>query len=53
MFEETPLVDVAEEFNRYSARKLVIADAELRSMGVSGVYSPINTSTTRRSRSCR
>jgi transmembrane sensor len=39
IFEETPLVEVAEEFNRYSTRRLVIADRELRSMGISGVYS--------------
>lgn len=39
IFDETPLVEVAEEFNRYSTRRLVIADAELGSLGISGVYS--------------
>jgi transmembrane sensor len=39
IFDETPLIEVAEEFNRYSTRRLVIADSELRSLGVSGVYS--------------
>jgi len=39
IFEATPLSDVAEEFNRYNTRKLVIADPALRSVGISGVYS--------------
>jgi len=39
IFEETPLAEVAEEFNRYNTRRLVISDPELRSMGISGVYS--------------
>lgn len=39
IFEATPLAEVAEEFNRYSARRLVIVDPELKSLGVSGVYS--------------
>lgn len=39
IFEDTPLSEVAEEFNRYSTRQLVIADPQLRSLGVSGVYS--------------
>lgn len=39
IFEDTPLADVAEEFNRYNARPLVISDPGLRSMGISGVYS--------------
>lgn len=39
IFDETPLSEVAEEFNRYSTRKLVIADAQLGSLGVSGVFS--------------
>jgi transmembrane sensor len=41
IFDETPLADVAEEFNRYSTRRLVIVDPELRTIGVSGVYSSI------------
>jgi transmembrane sensor len=39
IFEATPLSDVADEFNRYNTRKLVIADPALRSVGISGVYS--------------
>jgi transmembrane sensor len=39
IFEETPLAEVAEEFNRYNTRRLIVADPELRSMGISGVYS--------------
>jgi transmembrane sensor len=39
IFEETPLSEVAEEFNRYNTRRLVIVDLELRSLGISGVYS--------------
>jgi len=38
IFEETPLAEVAEEFNRYNTRRLVISDPELRSLGISGVY---------------
>jgi len=39
MFEETPLSDVAEEFNRYNRRPLTIDDRELRGVKISGVYS--------------
>jgi transmembrane sensor len=39
IFEETPLSDVAEEFNRYNTRRLVIEDPALRALGISGVYS--------------
>jgi transmembrane sensor len=39
MFEETPLREVAEEFNRYNRRPLAIDDAELQSLKISGVYS--------------
>jgi transmembrane sensor len=39
IFEATPLSDVADEFNRYNRKKLIIADAALRSLGISGVYS--------------
>jgi len=39
IFDATPLGDVADEFNRYNTRKLVIADPALRSVGISGVYS--------------
>jgi transmembrane sensor len=39
IFEETPLAEVAVEFNRYNSRRLVIVDPQLRSVGISGVYS--------------
>jgi len=39
MFEETPLSDVAEEFNRYNRRPLTIDDQELQKVKISGVYS--------------
>ncbi|HMA00512.1 MAG TPA: FecR family protein [Steroidobacteraceae bacterium] len=39
MFEETPLRDVAEEFNRYNRRPLAIDDRELQKLKISGVYS--------------
>jgi transmembrane sensor len=39
IFEETPLRDVAEEFNRYNRRPLTIDDRELQNVKISGVYS--------------
>lgn len=39
VFDSAPLRDVAEEFNRYNERPIVIADAELESFGVIGVFS--------------
>jgi transmembrane sensor len=39
IFDDTPLEKVAEEFNLYSKRRLVIEDPSLQSVGVSGVYS--------------
>jgi transmembrane sensor len=39
IFEETPLSDVAEEFNRYNRRPLIIDDGELEKLRISGVYS--------------
>jgi len=39
VFEETPLAEVAEEFNRYNTRHLLIVDPQLRTLGISGVYS--------------
>jgi transmembrane sensor len=44
VFEDTPLAEVAEEFNRYNSRSLVIADAELRHVGISGLYSSTDPS---------
>ncbi|HEY8509266.1 MAG TPA: FecR domain-containing protein [Steroidobacteraceae bacterium] len=42
VFENTPLAEVIEEFNRYSARTLILDDPRLRSMAVSGIYSTSN-----------
>lgn len=39
IFEETPLSEVAEEFNRYNRRPLTIEDSELKKLRISGVYS--------------
>ncbi|HEV7357728.1 MAG TPA: FecR family protein [Steroidobacteraceae bacterium] len=39
IFEETPLSDVAEEFNRYNRRPLTIDGGELEKLRISGVYS--------------
>jgi transmembrane sensor len=44
VFEDTPLVDVAEEFNRYNVRRLVIRDERLQRMGISGLYSSTDPS---------
>jgi transmembrane sensor len=37
-FDETRLADVAEEFNRYSPRRLVVESPELAEFRVTGVY---------------
>ena len=42
IFEETPLSEVAEEFNRYNRRPLTIDDDELKRLKISGVYSSID-----------
>jgi transmembrane sensor len=39
VFSGTPLGDVVEEFNRYNERRLVIRDASLESLKISGVFS--------------
>jgi transmembrane sensor len=39
VFDSASLVDVAEEFNRYNERKLVIDPAALETLHVSGVFS--------------
>jgi transmembrane sensor len=38
-FIETPLIEVAEEFNRYSPRHLVIESPSVASVRISGIYS--------------
>jgi transmembrane sensor len=42
IFEETPLSEVADEFNRYNRRPLTIDDDELKRLKISGVYSSID-----------
>jgi transmembrane sensor len=42
IFDGTPLTEVAEEFNRYSTRRLVIETAGLDDFHVSGTYSSTN-----------
>jgi transmembrane sensor len=39
VFDSTPLAEVADEFNRYNTRRLVVTDAQLAALGISGVYS--------------
>jgi transmembrane sensor len=39
VFEDTPLAEVAEEFNRYNTTRLVITDADVAQLEVSGLYS--------------
>ena len=39
IFQDTPLEQVAEQFNLYSSRHLVLVDPALRPIGISGVYS--------------
>ena len=39
IFEDTPLAEVAEQFNRYNSRRLLIPDPQLQSVEISGVYS--------------
>jgi ferric-dicitrate binding protein FerR (iron transport regulator) len=41
-FNDTPLVEVAEVFNRYSPQRLVIEDAQLRGLGISACIPPPN-----------
>ncbi len=39
VFESAPLSNVAEEFNRYNTRQLVVTDPELSGIHISGVFS--------------
>ncbi len=38
VFRDTPLLDAAAEFNRYNARKIVIADAQLGQLRIGGSF---------------
>lgn len=42
IFDGTPLVEVAEEFNRYNRRLLIVDQRQLRDFHVSGTYSSTN-----------
>jgi transmembrane sensor len=42
VFESTPLTQVADEFNRYNARQLIVRDARLTSFHISGVFSSVD-----------
>ena len=39
VFDMTPLAEVAQEFNRYNARKLVVSDPTLAQFHVTGIFS--------------
>lgn len=39
VFESSPLTDVAEEFNRYHRRPLVITDPDIANIHISGIFS--------------
>ena len=41
VFDSSPLTEVAEEFNRYNTRRLVIEDPQLAGFLVSGVFSSV------------
>jgi transmembrane sensor len=44
MFDSSPLTEVAQEFNRYNTRPLVIVDPQLAEFHVSGVFSSVEPS---------
>jgi transmembrane sensor len=48
IFESTPLPDVAEEFNRFNTRRLVIEGAELDDFHVSGTFSTVDPASLQR-----
>jgi transmembrane sensor len=39
VFDSTPLTDVAQEFNRYNVRQLIVSDDTLKDFHVTGVFS--------------
>jgi transmembrane sensor len=45
VFASTPLREVADEFNRYNERQIVIADAALESFEIDGIFSSTNANT--------
>jgi transmembrane sensor len=42
-FDETPLLEVADDFNRYSVRHLIVESPDLRDFRISGIYSVTDT----------
>jgi transmembrane sensor len=44
VFTDAPLNEVAEEFNRYNTRRVIIADPELETFGINGVFSSADPS---------
>ena len=42
VFDDAPLTEVVDEFNRFNARRLVIQDAQLADIHVSGVFSSVD-----------
>ena len=43
IFHHTSLKDVAAEFNRYNAEKVVVADAEARGITINGTFATSDT----------
>ena len=39
VFDSTPLIEVAQDFNRYNTRQLIVSDAALRDFHITGVFS--------------
>jgi transmembrane sensor len=44
VFDSAPLTEVAQEFNRYNTRPIVVADPQLAQFHVSGVFSSVEPS---------
>jgi transmembrane sensor len=44
VFDATTLSDVAQEFNRYNARQLIVSDADLNDFHITGVFSSTDPS---------
>jgi transmembrane sensor len=44
VFESTPLAQVAQEFNRYNRRQLVIRDSQLNAFEIDGIFSSTDPS---------
>jgi len=42
VFESTPLAEVAQEFNRYNEKPLVVSDEALKNFHVTGIFSSTN-----------